>query len=185
MRFVDFKIRNFKGIKQLTITFDNIPEPNIYTLVGLNESGKTSILEAIDFFGNGQDVKDVHLLIPKSKISNFNDEISVKATISLDDADIKQIKNYAFDNLDFEITNDAFSTISITKKLSFKDSTFDGITNSCSIELFGKEKGSRKKPRKLEDGAVLRSEIVKYIKTEMVPRIIYYPNFLFDTPVKI
>lgn len=185
MRFVDFKIRNFKGIKQLTITFDNIPEPKISTLVGLNESGKTSILEAIDFFGKKHDEKDVHLLIPKSKISNFNDEISVKATISLDDADIKQIKNYAFDNLDFEITNDAFSTISITKKLSFKDSTFDGITNSCSIELFGKEKGSRKKPRKLEDGAVLRSEIVKYIKTEMVPRIIYYPNFLFDTPEKI
>ena len=44
MRFVDFKIKNFRGIKQLTINFDTIPEPKIYTLVGLNESGKTSIL---------------------------------------------------------------------------------------------------------------------------------------------
>nr|QNO44504.1 DNA replication and repair protein RecF [Methanosarcinales archaeon ANME-2c ERB4]QNO45003.1 DNA replication and repair protein RecF [Methanosarcinales archaeon ANME-2c ERB4]QNO45139.1 DNA replication and repair protein RecF [Methanosarcinales archaeon ANME-2c ERB4] len=185
MRFVDFKIKNFKGIKQLTINFDNIPEPKIYTLVGLNESGKTSILEAIDFFGNGQDVKDVHLLIPKSKISNFNDDISVKATISLDDVDINQIKDYAFDNLNFGITNDDFATISITKKLSFKDSKFDGINDLWSIELVGKEKGNRKKPRKLEDEDALWSGIVKYIKTEMIPRIIYYPNFLFDIPEKI
>jgi len=185
MRFVDFKIENFRGIKQLTINFDTIPEPEIYTLVGLNESGKTSILEAIDFFGAEHDMKYVHLLIPKSKISNFNDEISVKATISLDDADINQIKNYAFDNLNFEITNDAFSTISITKKLSFKDSKFDRMTYLWSIEIVGKEKRSRKKPHKVESEDALWGGIVDYIKTEMVPRIIYYPNFLFDTPEKI
>ena len=185
MRFVDFKIKNFKGIKQLTINFDTIPGPKIYTLVGLNESGKTSILEAIDFFGSEHDTKDIHLLIPKSKISNFNDEISVEATISLDDADITQIKDYTSDNLHFVISNNDFSTISVTKKLSFKDSKFDGLDYLWSIELFGKEKGSRKKPRKLEDEIALQNDIVRYIKNEMIPRIIYYPNFLFDIPEKI
>ena len=53
MKFTEFDITNFKGVPKLTIDFNKVPHPNIYTLVGLNESGKTSILEAIDFFGNG------------------------------------------------------------------------------------------------------------------------------------
>ena len=130
-------------------------------------------------------MEGIHLLIPKSKISNFTDEISVEATISLDDADVNQIKDYALNNLNFDISNSDFPTISVTKKLSFKDSKFDRITYLWSIEIVGKEKGRRKKPRKLEDGDALRSEIVEYIKTKMIPRIIYYPNFLFDIPEKI
>ena len=55
MKYVKFKIKNFKWIKgPLEI---NLTSPtNIFPLVWLNESGKTSILEAINYFEN-RDIK--------------------------------------------------------------------------------------------------------------------------------
>ena len=40
-------INNFKGIKNIELNLEN---NRIITLVGLNESGKTTIMEAIKFF---------------------------------------------------------------------------------------------------------------------------------------
>ena len=51
MKYTFFEIDNFKGIKHVRLDFDAHPRSNIYTLVGLNESGKTTILEAIDYLG--------------------------------------------------------------------------------------------------------------------------------------
>ena len=48
-------IRNFKGIKSLTIDFSTLSPLRFYTLIGLNESGKTTILEAINNFGTDLD----------------------------------------------------------------------------------------------------------------------------------
>ena len=46
MRFIRFDIQNFKGIKSATL--DLVPAgANVFTLIGLNESGKTTILEAL------------------------------------------------------------------------------------------------------------------------------------------
>jgi predicted ATP-dependent endonuclease of OLD family len=50
MKHTFFEIRNFKGIKRIRLEFDKKPSGNVYTLVGLNESGKTTILEAMHFF---------------------------------------------------------------------------------------------------------------------------------------
>lgn len=50
MRYTSFEIENFKGIRSLRLDLDSTPKSQVYTLVGLNESGKTTILEAIDYF---------------------------------------------------------------------------------------------------------------------------------------
>jgi len=50
MKFTYFKFKNFKGIEDQTLDLSKSGGSNIYTLVGLNESGKTTILEAINFF---------------------------------------------------------------------------------------------------------------------------------------
>lgn len=89
MRHKYFEIRNFKGIENVRIDFNAKPNNRVYTLVGLNESGKTTILEAIHFFEfqsqsenplelHGYAISDVHKLIPISKRSNFNGEISIE-----------------------------------------------------------------------------------------------------------
>ncbi len=47
MRYKSFRIQNFKGIKDTTIRLDTIGGASVFAFVGLNESGKTTILEAI------------------------------------------------------------------------------------------------------------------------------------------
>ena len=44
MKYKKFRIRNYKAIKDLTIELDN---QNLVPIIGLNETGKSSILQAI------------------------------------------------------------------------------------------------------------------------------------------
>jgi ABC-type polysaccharide/polyol phosphate transport system ATPase subunit len=67
MKYSKFVIKNFKGIKELTLDLEKEPKSKVFTLVGLNESGKTSILEAINLFQEIYPTKDRHKLIPKSE----------------------------------------------------------------------------------------------------------------------
>ena len=64
MKYKSFYIKNYKGIKDLKLELDKDPNSNIITLVGLNESGKTSILEAISLIHNEPNANEVHKLIP-------------------------------------------------------------------------------------------------------------------------
>ena len=50
MKFTYFKFENFKGIAKETLDLAKNPDSKVFTLVGLNESGKTTILEAINYF---------------------------------------------------------------------------------------------------------------------------------------
>ena len=50
MRFLKFEIENFKGIEKATLDLTKLRTANVVTLIGLNESGKTTILEAINSF---------------------------------------------------------------------------------------------------------------------------------------
>lgn len=92
MKYKSFYIKNYKGIKYLTLDLHKDPRTNIITLVGLNESGKTTILEAISIFYNEPMPEDVHKLIPKSRKFNFTDTIEVHATLELDSDDEASIK---------------------------------------------------------------------------------------------
>ena len=50
MRYTRFVIKNFRGIMEASIPLTGHPASRIHTLVGLNESGKTTVLEAINSF---------------------------------------------------------------------------------------------------------------------------------------
>lgn len=104
MRYTYFEIQNFKGICQLRIDLDAPDECEIFTLVGLNESGKTTILEAIDFFSKGNENldprelagsirPDVHDLIPIAQRANFNDVVEIKAGVMLEESDVEFLKS--------------------------------------------------------------------------------------------
>ena len=58
MRYKSFRIQNYKAIKDLTVQLDG---QNLVPIIGLNETGKSSILQAIfsfDFFNDDQYNKD-------------------------------------------------------------------------------------------------------------------------------
>ncbi|MCL4336394.1 MAG: AAA family ATPase, partial [Candidatus Thermoplasmatota archaeon] len=104
MLFKSFTIKNFKGIKELTIDLDKSPNSNIYPLVGLNESGKTTILEAISNFDPNPEIgpsdnqtttlqKNPNAFLPLNERANFNGYISIGATLRFEEEDIKYINS--------------------------------------------------------------------------------------------
>jgi len=184
MKYTKFSITNFKGIKgKVELNLSNLPNTNIFTLVGLNESGKTSILEAIDLFQNRCEDGDAHKMIHKSKKGNFNDEISVRAYLDLDGEDEIRIKEYCEKTIGFKLTQQIEKAY-ITKSYSFKNSKFEKYESTWVLPLRGKLGKSRTEidlhKNHLEDWR----KVVKYIE-ENFPKILYYENFLFDFPQRI
>lgn len=135
MKLSYFEIENFKGIGSIRLDFDSHPRTNIYTLVGLNESGKTTILEAMNFLAGGADfnplnlqgysIKDVHDLIPIGKRANFNAEILIRAGYELDDEDNRKMADYLWDALHFELTTPIVK-LAVKRGYEFQDSQLMG-----------------------------------------------------------
>ncbi len=107
MNYVSFIIENFKGIQKLNLSFEKTHNSPIILLVGLNESGKTTILETLSFFFDNikkdQEIRltsnvvdDVHDLIPKGEKDNFNKSILIKTHIIISNND-KMKGNYIHD----------------------------------------------------------------------------------------
>src|SRR3989338_8699158 len=138
MEYANFNIKNFKGIKDVSIDLTRVPKPRIFTFVGLNESGKTTILEAIDFFRNDTEPQQSYRNIPKSKKSNFNESITITATLKLNDEDGEEISKYALENLGFTIKN-KIGTIEVTKNWIY-ESKFKEFQNLWSIKISGTRK---------------------------------------------
>jgi AAA15 family ATPase/GTPase len=182
MRYVGFHIKNFKGIEEVNLDLTKIPNPPIFTFVGLNESGKTTILEALNFFKNDSSPEKSFRYIPKKKKANFNDSISVKASLILDESDEAEIKRYA-KKLNFKICK-LVGSFDITKSYDFESSKYKETKSLWNIEFVG-TKGRGRKEKSLGDKDDEWDKLVDYVKEKMLPKIIYYPNFLFDFPPKI
>jgi AAA15 family ATPase/GTPase len=109
MRHIFFEVKNYRGIGTVKLDLAGPPSPPVFTLVGLNESGKTTILEAINSFSHRDDLnpldvpgyttRDVHELIPISQRSNFNGTISITAGFSCDPEDELAIARFAHKEL--------------------------------------------------------------------------------------
>ena len=57
MRLLAFRIKNFRSI--LDTDWQNLSPDNVTCLIGQNESGKTSVLEALEVFYSGVISEDV------------------------------------------------------------------------------------------------------------------------------
>lgn len=198
MKYINFQIKNFKGIQNLKFELDSrTPASKIFTLVGLNESGKTTILEALGFFyDNINDEKeltitksivdDVHELIPKSKKSLFTDSISVIANVRLEKNDKDEIKRF-LGSKEYSVTS-ITDEIEITVKLNFKDSNYIDKKRlwSSNIAVVKKRIGGKIVSKSLIDHDREHwVELIELIEKKILPDIIYYPNFLFDFPDQI
>lgn len=196
MEYVGFEIINFKGIDSIKIDLQRKPTGPVVTLVGLNESGKTTVLEAISYF----DTKEKHLeslyeeefrhgdvndLVPLKKKANFNEEIKIKARISLDNQDRNEIVQYAKKNLQFNINSELLGDqFSITKKLKFERSIYKSTVSTWNINISGKSPRAKKEKRLFDHDSEKWKKLTTYIG-EKVPSILYFPTFLFEFPARI
>ncbi len=188
MKYVKFIINNYKGIPKIELDLSKKPSSNIFTLVGLNESGKTSILEAIYLFQNDIPKKEAHTLILKSRQYSFNGTISVEAELELEDEELNFIKGHLQKKYKFQLT-EAGKTIKIEKKYSFERSaplsTDDWNKVFWTLNFIGKTKQA-KTPKRLRDWKKEAwDDVVGLIKEKYLPKILYYQDFLFKFPEKI
>ena len=195
MKYTGFLVENYKGIERLKIDLDFLPNPNIFTLVGLNESGKTTILEAIDF--HQASGIDINSLVPKSKKDNFNGSISVTASVKLDEDDEQRVKEFAAKKW-VELTK-KIAKFDIQKKCAFVNSKHDPSKDKpyWTISIVGKtnatppavQTGETPPPppqsQEIDDTDPVWQAIVKFIREELLPKIVYYPNFLFNFPKSV
>jgi len=192
MKHSYFEIQNFKGIDSIRFDFESHPHSNIYTLVGLNESGKTTILEALNLLAGGKaldplnlqgySISDVHGLIPIGKKANFNEEIVIQAGYELDNEDNRRIRNHLWDVLHFELTQ-KIENIVLARKYKFQDSQL--IKNRpdtyWTMSFVGKLKRARVERALKGDNW---QQAINYVKT-LLPSVLYFPNFLFEFPERI
>ena len=193
MKFTKFRIKNFKGIEDVTINLTKSPNANIYTLVGLNESGKTTILEAINYFNpsisalelSGSEIKDYNSLIPISKRDNFNDEVYIEVTLKLEPEDLIKIDKFVIDNSDFRSVMPVEEIVHY-HKYYFKNSEYTG-SNLTWTGLSGCLKTSVYHSNYIKisgDYNDTNLALATFCST-LIPSILYFPNFLFDFPSKI
>ncbi len=195
MRYSSFTLKNFKGITQLTL---DLTTP-VTTLIGLNESGKTTILEGIFCFSYGREdldglnpdlksLRDPQRWIPVSRRSNFNDQITIAAEVVLDDADQSALKAHLLDEHDFHL-NSVRDTIKISEVYHYQDSKHLPEERQFLWSI-GDLDGDYEVPENYEppeDGKFNSKTApwkaaVAYIRDELLPSIWYFPNFLFDLP---
>lgn len=193
MKFTFFKFKNFKGIEDQKLDLSKSGNQSIFTLVGLNESGKTTILEAINFFSHKPEsldvlglhsytVEDIHNLIPINKRDNFNDIISISVGLELSDEDIKEIKKTISLKNEIDVA-DCSKNFSYTQVYHFKNSVHqpDKNQNLWTFNARGRKKRA-KKSRNLNGSEIIPAhDLVK----NKIPSILYFPNFLFEFPARI
>ncbi len=182
MRYTKFIIKNFRGIQDLTLDLEKQPTSKIITLVGLNESGKTSILQAINLLQHDMPKEDRHKLIPKKSKLNFSGSVSVQGFLVVSAADneliSKKVKEWDIEHIK------PINEINIKREYKYKDSQFIDNNNYWNFPVEIKKKGTAefvKIDAKNEDW----QKIVAYLRDELIPKILHYSDFLFDFPTKI
>ena len=183
MRYTRFKISNFKGVRDIELNLDRPPRSPVFALVGLNESGKTTILEAIHWL-NDDSRYDDHELIPKSELANFNGHIFVEAQIAVSDDDQEEIESQLKEGISKFYITEPIKSFTVRRQYTYKNSEKTSSTLYWNLNITGKT--TRMKVAKPLDPESYRwQNAIKYIEESMLPPIIYYENFLFDFPDKI
>jgi predicted ATPase len=195
MRYTFFEIENFKGIRHLRLDLNGPPKGPIQTLVGLNESGKTTILEAIDYFSKGNEDlgpkelagrlrPDVHDLIPIAERANFNGEIIVKAGLELDTTDVEHLKKVLHNRHQYRF-RDVVRTFEVWDRYTFSNSIFQRHRITWTLRVTGRPPRVRQERQaNTRTDAEVWGTATSFLTTQMPP-IWYFPDFLFEFPRRI
>ncbi len=163
---------------------------DVTTLIGLNESGKTTILEAIFCFSYGAEdldainpnlksLRDPEQWIPISKRANFNEEIKIQARVILDEFDIADFTKAMRAEQNFKV-NELQDEIKITEVYTFQNSRYIKTRRTWNLKLKGLV-GKQRTVRTFDHNTDQWHAAVDLLK-DRLPRIFYFPNFLFELP---
>lgn len=189
MYYKEFTITNFKGIQELTLTFTG----DVTTLIGLNESGKTTLLEALYCFEYGAEALEaidpemasLHeqaQWIPIAQRADFNGEILITAIVVLDKEDKSGLHKHMKERFELTLTQHPEEVL-VREKYNFRGSRFDGKERSWALPIAGVKERQRIPREYLGMASPEWMAAVEYL-ADRLPRIWYFPNFLFELPEK-
>jgi predicted ATP-dependent endonuclease of OLD family len=194
MKFTKFSFKNFRGIANASLGLNPSGKEDVGLLVGLNESGKTTILEAIHHFRSNPDLKkrdpnlstrndsDYQRMLPIQQRALFTGTIEICATVLLDDADKAQLENFLKER--FKLREVAFPTSFVIEHLvDFDRSKHVKTRNQWTAKFQGKKSGKGIKAFTQLTGEDWQIA-VKFIQPKL-PHIVYFPAVLFDLPGRI
>ena len=181
MIHTSFTIEKYKGINRVVLDLKN---NRILTLVGLNESGKTTLMEAVDLFyklikGYEPTIQELNKMRPKG--ADFSGNIKISGTLSFEPDDITLIKAYWSNTLKKKGDIDLPETFTYTYEFNFQINTHKKTNRIC---IFASKKSNAKTQLVNSDNAAWQ-ELIKFIKNNIVPEILYYDDFVFDIPERI
>lgn len=172
MEHLSFRIINFKGIADQAIQLDKQPIGRVFSLVGLNESGKTTILEAINLLEskekhpeslykeNFQHI-DANDMIPMKLKANFNGSIRIIAKISLAESEIDDIVRFCKKELRFNVEKRNIEPyLSITKEMKYKNSIYEGTMNLWNLSPTGIPVRGKKRKKLIEHSKTKWNQLI-------------------------
>ncbi|MDO6803978.1 AAA family ATPase [Wenyingzhuangia sp. 1_MG-2023] len=144
MKLEKITIENYKSIDELEFEITKINESYTYSLIGVNESGKSSFLKAVSLLDDNENIN-----YPQDY---FNDNIPIEITYTytLDDLDLKSLKNklkttHNFDNnllkeikinkvdIKLKFESNITPTKTETETIHFENTIFDNYTVSNDL----------------------------------------------------
>ncbi|CAN5125529.1 hypothetical protein BH09PAT2_BH09PAT2_11350 [soil metagenome] len=200
MRIKKFQIANFKGISKAEICLaDDVPG-NVCTLIGLNESGKTTILEALSHFvtededtkylvGTVQPKSSLQDIIPKDQKAAFTGHISIRAHVEIDDEDLNKLSVELMEKQGVVLNKNSFAkNFYVQRTYKFEDSQCKEYNNIWNVNFQIKNRAEKK----FKQCTGIKGDIsydtwvfsMNFLATIM-PKIVYFPTFLFDFPDKV
>lgn len=177
MKYIKFHIKNFKGINEVTI---DLKHNRIISLVGLNESGKTTVMEAISLFydlskGKELDISEINKFRPKG--IDFTGEIIMQATLEVDGDDDKIINSHWKKqgkqkklNIPKEFSYTYVFEFNLHKHVQTKQTWNIALRTQTSKSLLHSSDN------------IGWNMIVKFIRSAVIPEILYYDDFILDIP---
>jgi ABC-type Mn2+/Zn2+ transport system ATPase subunit len=188
MKYKKFLIENFKGIKKIELDLSN---NRIITLVGLNESGKTTIMEAIKAFYElikGKTLTENEKNSFRPKGIDFTGNIIISSDLTLELEDLAKITTY-INKLTFpheatvDSTNLNYAYNFVYNLHNFKEQKIIAI---FEITIKVKNEADKYISHKLSKYDKPKWDaILKYIREQLIPEIIYYEDFVFNIPEEI
>lgn len=197
-KILDFEIENYKGIVKTRIELSGKIDSPVVTLIGLNESGKTTILEAISqFVSSDKSVSSLYFFtpgnqkeftfIPVSQKGAFTGVVSISATVVLDASEVKAICVLG-QKMGLDVDAKSLSAkFKITKAIRFENSEAQESSGSLGFDLKTKlpwDEDYEIYAQPDVDEENLWKIAAKMI-AENIPTVAYFPTFLIHVPEEI
>lgn len=195
MKIESVEIENFRGIEHAKIDLWGSDPGQVVTLIGLNESGKTTILEAISNFVS-RDTQTRNLVetyyakvetssfVPKHRRGRFTDTVGIKCVAVLSDEDVRAAIDQARSQTGCIVNASTFPRrVTVQKAFKFQDSKLVDQNNFWWLEFSYTKKTGSKVHKASGKEAVWQAAVSAL--TLRLPEIVYFPTLLFDVPDRI